>query len=124
MTPRLDPERLVFLDETWTSTRIARTNGRALRGQRLVATVPHGQWRITTFVGALRTAGFTAPLVVDGAIDGPTFLAYVGQHLGPTLRPGDVLVMDNLSCHKWRGCAKRSKRPGQACFICRPTAPT
>jgi hypothetical protein len=78
---------------------MARTNGRAPRGERLVATVPHDRWRVTTFVGALGAEGFTAPLMLDGAIDGRAFLAYVRQVLAPALRPGDVLVMDNLSSH-------------------------
>lgn len=99
----LDPERLVFIDETWAKTNLTRLRGRSLRGQRLVAKVPHGHWKTTTFVAALRSTGLTAPLVVDGAIDGPLFLAYVEQQLVPTLRPGDIVVLDNLSAHKVAG---------------------
>ncbi len=79
---------------------MTRTHGRGPRGQRLVAAVPHGHWKTTTFVAALRTTGLTAPTVVDGAMTGDVFVAYVRQQLVPTLRPGDVVVMDNLSCHK------------------------
>jgi transposase len=96
-------DRFVFLDETWAKTNMTRPRGRCLRGQRLVAKVPHGHWKTTTFVGALRAAGMTAPTVVDGAMNGPTFLAYIQQQLVPTLRPGDVVVMDNLSAHKVAG---------------------
>jgi transposase len=96
----LDPERLVFIDETGTSTKMARRCGRARRGQRCRAPVPHGHWKTTTFVGALRLDGMTAPMVLDGAMHGPAFLAYVEQVLVPTLNPGDIVVMDNLPAHK------------------------
>jgi hypothetical protein len=79
---------------------MARLYGRAKRGHRLVAAVPHGHWKTTTFVGALRCDGLTAPLVVDGAINGELFLGYVEQALVPTLKPGDVVIMDNLRIHK------------------------
>ena len=92
MQAGLDPERLVFIDAAW-----AKTN---MSGTRLVASVPHGHWKTTTFLGALRTSGMTAPLVVDGAINGDIFRAYVEQQLAPTLRRGDIVIMDNLSAHK------------------------
>lgn len=95
--------RLVFIDETWAKTNMARTRGRAPCGERLVAKVPHGHWKTTTFIAALRDDGLTAPLVVDGAIDGRIFLAYVQQILAPTLAAGDVVVMDNLAAHKIAG---------------------
>jgi transposase len=95
-----DIDRLVFLDETWASTNMSRRYGRAPRGERLVGVVPHGHWKTTTFVAALRSSGLTAPLVIDGAMTGELFVAYVEQILVPTLRPGDVVVLDNLSCHK------------------------
>ncbi len=98
--PGLDPGRLVFVDETWASTDMARRYGRAPVGERLVCAVPHGHWKTTTFVAALRADGLTAPMVIDGAMTGDLFVAYVGQVLAPSLRPGDVVVMDNLSCHK------------------------
>jgi transposase len=99
----LDPERLVFIDETWAKTNFTRLRGRSRRGERLVAKVPHGHWKTTTFVAALRSSGLTAPTVIDGAIDGPMFRAYVEQQLVPTLRPGDIVVLDNLSAHKVAG---------------------
>lgn len=98
--PGLDPHKLVFVDETWASTNMARTHGRCPAGERLVMDVPHGHWKTTTFVSALRSDGLTAPVVVDGAMTGELFVAYVEQQLVPTLRPGDIVVMDNLSCHK------------------------
>lgn len=98
--PDLDPLRLVFIDETGASTKMARLRGRATRGQRCRASVPHGHWQTTTFVGALRLAGITAPWVLDGPMNGAAFLVYVQQVLVPTLRPGDVVIMDNLPAHK------------------------
>ena len=96
----MEPERLVFIDETGASTKMARRYGRAPRGQRCRAPVPHGHWKTTTFVGALRLHGMTAPMVLDGAMHGAAFLAYVEQVLVPTLAPGDIVVMDNLPAHK------------------------
>jgi transposase len=101
--PKLDPKHLVFIDETWAKTNMTRPRGRSLRGTRLVAHVPHGHWKTTTFLAALRCSGLTAPLVVDGAINGPVFLAYVQQQLVPTLQPGDIVIMDNLNAHKVAG---------------------
>jgi len=101
--PQLNPERLVFIDETWAKTNMTRPRGRALKGQRVLASVPHGHWKTTTFLAALRTTGLTAPLVVDGAINGELFLGWVSGHLVPTLQPGDIVVMDNLGAHKVAG---------------------
>jgi transposase len=98
--PALDVDHLVFVDETWASTNMARRYGRAPIGERLVDAVPHGHWQTTTLVSALRVDGLTAPMVIDGALNGDLFVAYVEQVLVPTLRPGDVVVMDNLSSHK------------------------
>lgn len=98
--PTIDSEKLVFLDETWASTNMTRTHGRCPEGQRLVMDVPHGHWLTTTFVVAMRLSGLTAPTVIDGAITGEVFVAYVEQQLVPTLQPGDVVIMDNLSSHK------------------------
>jgi transposase len=98
--PELDAARLVFVDETGASTKMARLYGRARRGARCVAAVPHGHWKTTTFVGGLRLSGMTAPMVLDGAMNGPAFLAWVEQALAPTLSPGDIVVMDNLPAHK------------------------
>ena len=96
----LDPERLVFIDETWTSTNMARRCGRCERGQRLRVAVPHGHWKTITFVGALTLRGFIAPFVIDGPIDRLAFETYVEKVLVPELRPGDTVVMDNLPGHK------------------------
>lgn len=82
---------------------MTRRYGRAPRGERLLASVPHGHWKMTTFVGALRHDGITAPFVIDKAMNGAIFLAYVEQVLAPTLRPGNIVVMDNLPAHKVAG---------------------
>jgi transposase len=90
----------VFIDETWASTNMARRYGRAPRGQRLRVGVPHGHWKTTTFVAGLRATGLIAPFVLDGPINRAAFEAYVEQILGPELRRGDVVILDNLSSHK------------------------
>lgn len=97
--PTLDPARLVFLDETAAKTNMARTHGYAPKGERLEGYVPYRRWETTTFLGAMRRGGFVAPMVVDGAMTSELFLAYVRRVLIPELKPGDVVVMDNLSCH-------------------------
>ena len=97
--PDLDPEKLIFLDETGLNTKMARLRGRCPKGERLFASIPHGHWRTTTFVAGLRLSGIDAPMVIDGPMNGEAFLAYVEQILVPSLRPGDIVVMDNLSCH-------------------------
>jgi transposase len=99
----LSIDRLVFIDETWAATNMTRRYGRSKRGKRLVASVPHGHWKTTTFIGALRANGLTAPAVFDGAINAESFLAYVQQMLVPTLKPGDIVILDNLSSHKVEG---------------------
>jgi transposase len=96
----LDPDRLVFIDETWASTNMARKPGRCPKGERLRMGVPHGHWKTTTFVGALTLQGFIAPFVLDGPIDRNAFETYVEKVLVPELSAGDVVVMDNLSSHK------------------------
>ena len=96
---QLDPKRLVFIDETWAKTNMAPTHGRCRRGQRLYAKVPHGHWKTTTFVAALRHDGITAPFVLDGPINGECFLAYVKEVLAPTLSEGDIVLIDNLASH-------------------------
>jgi hypothetical protein len=99
----MDPDHLVFIDETWATTNMTRQRGRCPRGERLVAAVPHGHWKTSTFVGALRTSSFTAPLVLDGAMNGEAFRAYIEQILAPTLSANDIVVMDNLGYHKVAG---------------------
>src|ERR1039457_6074436 len=96
----LDPARLVFIDETGTSTNMARLRGRCRRGQRLIGKVPHGHWKITTFVAALRHDAITAPFVIDEPMTGEIFRVYLERCLVPTLKPGDIVVMDNLPAHK------------------------
>ena len=95
-----DPARLVFIDETWASTNMARRHGRCPRGERLQVGVPHGHWKTTTFVGALTLRGFIAPWVLNGPINADAFETYVEKVLVPELRKGDIVVMDNLSSHK------------------------
>jgi transposase len=121
--PWLDTSRLVFLDETWAATNMARRCGRAPRGQRVVDAVPHGHWRTTTVVAALRAEGIVAPLVLAGAIDGPAFLAYVEQFLAPALRPRDVLVMDNLGSHKVAGVREAVEAAGATLLYLPPYSP-
>jgi transposase len=99
----LDPARLVFIDETGLSTKMSRLRGRALCGRRCRSPIPHGHWKTTTFTGALRLSGMTAPMVLDGAMNGVAFQAYVQQVLVPTLAPGDIVIMDNLPAHKAEG---------------------
>ncbi len=96
----LDPERLVFIDETGASTKLARLSGRCARGRRLRAGIPHGHWMTTTFVAGLRLSGVTAPFVIEGPMTGAWFLAYVEQVLCSTLRAGDLVIMDRLAAHK------------------------
>lgn len=98
--PDLDPERLVFIDETWAKTNMPRTHGRCPRGERLRMGMPHGHWRTTTFVSALTLRSMIAPFVLSGTINRDAFEAYVEQVLVPELRPGDIVIMDNLSSHK------------------------
>jgi transposase len=96
----LDPERLVFVDETWASTNMARRYGRCPRGERLRMSVPHGHWKTTTVIAGLRSSGIVAPFVIDCAVDRDVFETWVEQVLVPELRAGDIVVMDNLSSHK------------------------
>ena len=108
----LDSTRLVFIDETAANTKMVRLSGRCPRGERLVGRVPHGHWKTITFVAALRHNGITAPLVLDGAMTGETFLAYVEQCLAPTLMRKDIVIMDNLSAHKVPGIRQAIEAAG------------
>jgi transposase len=121
--PGLDVDKLVFLDETWAATDMCRRYGRAPAGQRLVAPVPYGHWKTTTFLAALLVGGLTAPLVVDGAITGELFEAYVRQQLIPTLKAGDIVIMDNLSCHKRAGVGQALAQAGCRCVYLPPYSP-
>jgi transposase len=119
----LDPAKLVFIDETGLSTKMARLRGRAPRGERCRAGVPHGHWKTTTFTGALRLSGMTAPFVYDGAMNGNVFRAYVEQVLVPTLAPGDVVVMDNLPAHKAAGVRDAIETAGATLLFLPPYSP-
>jgi len=96
----LDPDKLVFIDETGASTKMVRLRGRCRRGERLMAKAPFGHWKTTTFTAGLRRDGLVAPFVLDGPMNGDAFRIYVEQFLVPTLKPGDIVVMDNLPAHK------------------------
>lgn len=120
----LDPARLVFIDETGTTTKMARARGRNQRGARLVSAIPHGHWKISTFLAGLRRDGLTAPFVIDRPMNGAIFLAYVEQCLAPTLAPGDIVVMDNLPAHKVAGCARSSASVVPNCSTCHPILQT
>jgi transposase len=97
---RIDASRLVFIDETWTKTNMAPLRGWAPCGSRLIAKVPHRHWQTTTLLAALRHDGIAAPWLLEGPIDGESFQTYVEKVLLPTLRPGDIVIMDNLGSHK------------------------
>jgi transposase len=113
----------VFIDETWASTRMARTHGRAPRGARLRSPIPHGHWKTTTFVAALRNSGMVAPMVLDGPINSIAFQAYVDQVLVPELRPGDIVVMDNLGSHKGAGVRTAIETAGASLLYLPPYSP-
>jgi transposase len=119
----LDPERLVFIDETWTSTNMARRYGRAPKGERLRAGIPHGHWKTTTFVAGLRRNGMVAPMVLDGPINGVAFQAYVDQVLVPDLRAGDIVVMDNLGSHKGENVRNAIEATGARLLYLPPYSP-
>ena len=108
----LDPARLVFIDETAATTKMARLRGRATRGLRCSAAVPHGPWMTTTFIAGLRLDGISAPLLLEGPMDGDAFLAYVEQVLVPSLAIGDTVIMDNLPAHKVTGVREAIEASG------------
>lgn len=120
---RLDPARLVFIDETWAKTNMTRTHGWCSRGQRLVAKVPHGRWRTLTFLAALRVDRIDAPCVIDGPINGHSFFAYVEQILVPTLRPGDIVIIDNLGSHKAKRTRQAIRAAGAKLLFLPPYSP-
>lgn len=109
---RLDPRRLVFIDETAVTTKMVRQYGRAPAGERLVAKVPHGHWKTLTLIAAIRVDGVTAPYVIDGAMDGVAFITYITSVLAPTLKKGDVVFMDNVRTHKVAGVAEALRAVG------------
>jgi len=108
----LNPRKLVFIDETATTTNMTRLRGRAPKGRRLIGKTPHGHRKTTTFIAALRCDAITAPMVIDGAMNGATFLQYIHQILVPSLTPGDLVIMDNLPVHKVFGVTAAIERAG------------
>ena len=119
----MDPNRFVFLDETSAKTNMVRPYGWGPRSERLVDTTPWGHWKTTTFVAGLRADGIVAPMVLDGAMDGPAFRAYIEQVLVPDLREGDVVVMDNLPAHKVSGVRDAIGAAGAGVLYLPPYSP-
>jgi len=118
-----DAARLIFLDETWFTTSMARLSGYAPRGQRLVDALPYGRWQTTTFVAGLTADGFIAPMVLDGAMNSTAFVAYVDQVLAKEVRPGDLVVLDNLSSHKTPAAVAALRRHQIDCLYLPPYSP-
>jgi transposase len=119
----MDGTRFIFLDETSTTTNMARRYGRSLGGARLVGAVPHGHWKTTTVVAGLRASGIVAPLLVNGPMTGAVFRAYVEQALAPSLEPGDVVVMDNIAIHKVAGVQEAIRAVGASVLYLPPYSP-
>jgi transposase len=119
----LDPAQLVFIDETWAKTNMTRLRGRSLRGTRLVGHAPAGHWKTTTLIAALDARGMRCSTVVDGAINRAAFVAFVEQVLVRTLRPGDIVVLDNLSSHKGRRVAELIAQAGATLLYLPPYSP-
>ena len=119
----LDPAKLVFIDETGATTKMARLHGRAPRGERCSAAIPHGHWKTTTLTAGLRIGGLAAPMLLDGPMDGEAFLAYVTHVLVPELSPGDVVVMDNLPAHKVTGVRQAIEAAGASLLYLPPYSP-
>lgn len=116
-------KRYVFLDEMGANTKMARLYGWGPKSERVVSSVPFGHWKTTTFLGALRATGLTAPLVIDGPLTGELFQAYVQQQLVPTLQAGDIVVLDNLKCHKHAGVREALKAAGCQLVYLPPYSP-
>jgi len=114
---RIEPQRLVFIDETWTKTNMAPLRGWAPRGQRFVAKVPHRRWKTMTFLAALRHDRIEAPWLLEGPIDGESFRTYVERILAPTLRQGDIVIMDNLGSHKGKAVRELIRSTGAKLFF-------
>jgi transposase len=108
----MDSTALVFIDETAITTNMVRTRGRCPRGDRLVGYAPHGHWKTITFIAGLRHDEMVAPFVIEGAMNGETFLAYIEQCLAPTLQSGDIVIMDNVATHKVIGVAEAIEAVG------------
>ena len=123
LQPKLDPARLVFIDETWAKTNMVRLHGRSPRGTRLHAKAPYAHWRTMTFIGALRCDRIEAPWVLDRPVNSRSFLAYVRERLVPTLKPGDVVVLDNLGSHKHKTVRRLIRAAGAKLFFLPPYSP-
>jgi transposase len=121
--PGLDPGRLVFLNETWATTSMARLYGRGPRGERVVAAAPAGHWKVVAFVAGPRADGLVAPMALEGAMNGAAFLAYVEQALAPALSRGDVVVLDNLGSHKVAGVREAAEARGASLLYLPPYSP-
>lgn len=119
----IDPSRLVFIDETWTKTNMAPLRGWGTQGKRLISHVPHGHWKTLTFLAALRCDAITAPCVFDGSINGESFLLYVQQILVPTLKLGDIVIIDNLGSHKAEATRQAIKDAGARLISLPPYSP-
>ena len=113
----------MFIDETWAKTNMTRLRGWSPRGAKLLAKVPHGHWQTLTFLAALRHDRIDAPLVLDGPINGESFLAWVEQMLLPTLTPGDVVIMDNLGSHKGLAVRRAIRAAGAHLLFLPPYSP-
>lgn len=120
---KLDPARLVFIDETWAKTNMVRQAGWGLKGQRVKALAPHGHWRTLTLLAGLRQDGIVAPFVIDGPINGRWFRLYVEQVLAPALRPGDIVILDNLGSHKGAAVRQLIRAKGAKLFFLPPYSP-
>ncbi|SIQ16600.1 Transposase [Rhizobium sp. RU35A] len=120
---RLDPDRLVFIDETWIKTNMTRTRGWCQRGEPLIAKVPHGHWKTLTFLAGLRSDSIVAPFVLDGPINGIAFTAWVQQSLVPTLKAGDIVILDNLGSHKGKTARDAIRDVGAHLFFLPPYSP-
>ena len=119
----IDPKRLVFIDETWAKTNMAPLRGWGPRGQRLIGKAPHGRWHTLTFLAALRADRIDAPCLFNGPINGQKFLAYVEQFLVPTLRSGDIVIMDNLGSHKSKAVRIAIRNAGAKLLFLPPYSP-
>jgi len=119
----LDPERLIFIDETGASTKMARLRGWAPRGERCRAAIPHGHWKTTTFTAGLRLDGLVAPWLLDGPMDGEAFRVYVRRVLVPQIEPGDIVIMDNLPAHKVSGIRDAIEAKGADLIYLPPYSP-
>ena len=120
---KLDPARLVFVDETWVKTNMTRTRGWCSRGHPYLAKVPHGHWKTLTFLAGLRHDRIVAPFVLDGPINGAAFTAWLEQFLAPTLAPGDIVVLDNLSGHKGKPARDAIRKVGAHLLFLPPYSP-